>query len=96
MSCKDLQSIKKSLEEISLQLKKVKEDLARVSKTDIFDNNSCEALLRSKTAEIAGCLSKLEVNFRTVELIHRGELARVYVDGEYFGIYDFERKTFVD
>lgn len=31
-----------------------------------------------------------------VRIVGSGDRARVYVDGKYFGMYDFQRGTFVD
>ena len=49
-----------------------------------------------KVLEIAGALEKLGALSEYIEIVHRGDRAKVHLDGEYFGIYDFVRKTFVD
>ncbi|MBR2908062.1 MAG: hypothetical protein IKC26_09990 [Clostridia bacterium] len=49
--------------------------------------------------EITNAMKKLGVKSRNVQIVEGGlftPVAQIFADGEYFGIYDFERHTFVD
>lgn len=45
---------------------------------------------------ITTALRNLGVNSKSVQIAARDSIAIVYVDNVYFGIYDFNKKTFVD
>lgn len=49
-----------------------------------------------KRQEITNAIRKLGERSHNIQINDRGNIAAVYVDHEYFGIYDFEKKTFVD
>ena len=49
-----------------------------------------------KRNEIVTALRKFGERSHNVQISDRGNIAIVHVDHEYFGIYDFGRKTFVD
>ena len=46
--------------------------------------------------EITNALHKLGERSHNVDIKSRGGNAVVYVNKEYYGVYDFTRKTFVD
>lgn len=46
--------------------------------------------------EITAAIRSLGERSRNVEISYRSERAIVYVNKEYFGVYDLERHTFID
>ena len=46
--------------------------------------------------EITNAIRKLGEMSHNIQINIRGDVAIVYVDHEYFGIWDFGRHTFVD
>lgn len=59
----------------------------------IFDNLRGDHVKRYEAIRVA--LKTLGIHGH-IRIKGGGDQVQVYVDGEYFGIYDFERKTFVD
>ena len=49
-----------------------------------------------KRTEITNAIRKFGEMSHNIQISDRGNVAVVYVNHEYFGIYDFGRKTFVD
>lgn len=45
---------------------------------------------------LAEVLRALEVEYKSATVVIKDDRANIVIDGEYFGIYDFKRKTFVD
>ena len=53
--------------------------------------------LKDKKPIITAALQAIGVNFRTVEITpDTDSIGNVYVDGEFFGVFDYIRRTFVD
>lgn len=49
-----------------------------------------------KRTEITNAIRSFGETSHNIQIMDRGNVAAVYVDHEYFGIYDFGRHTFVD
>ena len=53
--------------------------------------------LKDKKPIITAALLALGVSFRTVEITPDNDtIGNVYVNGEFFGVFDYIRRTFVD
>ena len=96
MDCRVLHSINDNLEGIRKQLSRIADVLEGEGKAEIKRPQHESSADEAKIHEITEALDKLGALNEYIELVHNGERAKVYLDGEYFGIYDFVRRTFVD